>query len=540
MTAKMIEKDFSQQKVTLAVINAKIWTANPLKPWAEAIAVSGNLISTVDSNKEIQKLHTKKTLVIDAKGQMLTPGFTDSHLHFIEGGLRLSSVQLRYARTPEDFITRIKLFAETIEPGTWITGGDWNHELWGGELPCCEWIDKVTPNNPVWINRLDGHMALANSIALKAANITKETPNIEGGTIIHSSNGEPTGIIKDNAMKLVDRIIPEPSEQMKDQSLEAAMQYVARQGVTSIHNMGTWDELKVFERAHNEGKLRTRISAAVPLETWKQLYNKINSEGNGDQWLRIGALKAFMDGSLGSHTAAFFQSYADVPNDTGLLLTQPEELNYLISCADKAGLQIITHAIGDRAINILLNIYERVASKNCRRDRRFRIEHAQHIISSDIPRFHKLEIIASMQPYHLVDDGQWAEKVIGSDRLETTFALRSLLDAKTKVIFGSDWYVEPPIPLDGIYAAVTRHTIDGKNPDGWIPEQKISIEEALRCYTINPAYATFEEKLKGSLEPGKLADFVIINKDIINIPPEEIRNARVIMTVVDGEIVYER
>ena len=539
MTAKMIEKDFSQQKVTLAVINAKIWTANPLKPWAEAIAVSGNLISTVDSNKEIQKLHTKKTLVIDAKGQMLTPGFTDSHLHFIEGGLRLSSVQLRYARTPEDFITRIKLFAETIEPGTWITGGDWNHELWGGELPCCEWIDKVTPNNPVWINRLDGHMALANSIALKAANITKETPNIEGGTIIHSSNGEPTGIIKDNAMKLVDRIIPEPSEQMKDQSLEAAMQYVARQGVTSIHNMGTWDELKVFERAHNEGKLRTRISAAVPLETWKQLYNKINSEGNGDQWLRIGALKAFMDGSLGSHTAAFFQPYADAPNDTGLLLKPPDEIQSLVSKADKAGLQVITHAIGDRAINILLNIYERVASKNCHRDRRFRIEHAQHIISSDIPRFHKLEIIASMQPYHLVDDGQWAEKVIGSDRLETTFALRSLLDAKTKVIFGSDWYVEPPIPLDGIYAAVTRHTIDGKNPDGWIPEQKISIEEALRCYTINPAYATFEEKLKGSLEPGKLADFVIINKDIINIPPEEIRNARVIMTVVDGKIVYE-
>jgi len=536
----MTEKDLSQQKVTLAVINAKIWTANPNNPWAEAIAVSGNLITTVDSNKQIRKLLTKKTLVIDAKGQMLTPGFTDSHLHFIEGGLRLTSVQLRNAQTPEDFISRIKSFAETIKPGIWITGGDWNHELWGGELPCCEWIDKVTPNNPVWINRLDGHMALANSIALKAADITKDTPDIEGGTIVHSPSGEPTGILKDNAMKLVDSIIPEPSEQIKDNALKSAMQYVTKQGVTSVHNMGTWNELEIFEHAHNEGKLRTRISAAVPLETWEQLYDKINSEGSGDQWLRIGALKAFMDGSLGSHTAAFFEPYADTPNDRGLLIKQPDELYSLVSKADKAGLQVITHAIGDRAINILLNIYERTSRENDRRDRRFRIEHAQHIIPSDIPRFHKLGIIASMQPYHLVDDSQWAEKVIGSDRLKTTFANRSLLDAKTHIIFGSDWYVEPPIPMDGIYAAVTRHTLDDKNPDGWIPKQKISVEEALKCYTINPAYATFEEKLKGSLEPGKLADFVTIDQDITNIPPEEIRNARVTMTVVDGKVVYER
>jgi len=535
----MTEKYLSQQKVTLAVINAKIWTANTRKPWAEAIAVSGNLITTVDYNKEIQKLVTRKTQVIDAKGQMLTPGFTDSHLHFIEGGLRLKSVQLRDARTPEDFIIRIKSFSETIKPGTWITGGDWDHELWGGKLPCRDWIDKVIPNNPIWINRLDGHMALANSIALKAANITKNTPDIKGGTIVRSSNGEPTGIFKDNAMKLITRIIPEPSEEMKDKALEAAMKYVSRQGVTSVHNMGTWDELKVFECAHEAGKLCTRISAAVPLETWEQLYDKINSEGNGDQWLRIGALKTFMDGSLGSHTAAFFQPYADAQNDRGLLLNSPEEIYSLVTGADKAGLQVITHAIGDRAINILLNIYERVARKNGHRDRRFRIEHAQHIIPSDIPRFHKLGIIASMQPYQLIDDGQWAEKVIGSDRLKTSFAFRSLLDAKTHIIFGSDWYVEPPIPLDGIYAAVTRQTLDGKNPEGWIPEQKISVEEALKCYTINPVYATFEEKLKGSLEPGKLADFVIINKDIINIPPEEIQNARVMITVVDGKVEFE-
>ncbi|MCK4689457.1 MAG: amidohydrolase family protein, partial [Candidatus Marinimicrobia bacterium] len=268
----MTEKYLSQQKVTLAVINAKIWTANPLKPLAEAISVSGNLITTVDSNKEVRKLLNKNTLVIDAKGQILIPGFTDSHLHFIEGGLRLKSVQLRDARTPEDFIARIKAFDETIKPGTWITGGDWDHEQWGGELPCRDWIDKVTPNNPIWINRLDGHMALANSIALKAANITKDTPDIKGGTIVRSSNGEPTGIFKDNAMKLITRIIPEPSEEMKNKALKSAMQYVAKHGVTSVHNMGTWNELEIFERAHNEGKLHTRISAAVPLETWEQLY----------------------------------------------------------------------------------------------------------------------------------------------------------------------------------------------------------------------------------------------------------------------------
>jgi predicted amidohydrolase YtcJ len=525
--------------VTLAVVNARVWTGDARRPWADAIAVRGERIAAVGSSAEVKKLAGTGARLVDAKGAMLVPGFVDSHIHFVDGGFGLSSVQLRDASTPAEFIARIKAFAATVPQGTWILGGDWDHTLWGGELPRRDWIDSVTPNHPVWVNRLDGHMGLANGAALRAAGVTRATREVAGGTIVRDARGEPTGILKDNAQELVGRAIPEPSPEMADRALDAAMTYVARQGVTSVHNMGSWSDLAIFDRAHKAGRLRTRIYAAVPLATWERLRDTVAARGRGDDWLRIGGLKGFVDGSLGSHTAAMLQPFTDTPNDTGLLVNTLDDLYAWTSGADGAGLHVMVHAIGDRAIRDQLDIFERVQRENGSRDRRFRIEHAQHIAPADIQRFAALDVIASMQPYHAIDDGRWAEAVIGPERSKTTYAFRSLLDTRARLAFGSDWSVAPATPLEGIYAAVTRRTLDDRRPGGWVPEQKITVEEALRAYTIGSAYASFEEGSKGSLERGKLADFVLIDRDLTRIPPEEIREARVVMTVVGGEVVYE-
>jgi predicted amidohydrolase YtcJ len=532
----------SPDDVSLAIINARVWTANPSRPWASAVAISGEKITQVGSTAEIAKLlqGAPKARVIDAHGAFVAPGFIDSHVHFVTGGFRLSSVQLRDARTPAEFIARIKAYAATVPKGAWITGGDWDHQNWGGELPRKDWIDSVTPDNPVWVNRLDGHMGLANSAALKAAGVTADTKDIDGGTIVRDAQGNPTGIMKDNAETFVDRAEPAPPKELTDRALDAAMRYVVARGVTSVHNMGSFSDLATFERAHRDGRLIMRIYAVTPIAQWERLRDTIAARGNtGDAWVRIGGLKGFADGSLGSHTAAMFAPFSDSPKDSGFFVETPANLLKFSQGADKVGLQVIVHAIGDRAINSQLNIFEQVARENGRRDRRFRIEHAQHISPPDIPRFGKLGVIASMQPYHAIDDGRWAEKVIGPERIKTTYAFRSLLDAKARLAFGSDWFVAPPTPLEGIYAAVTRRTLDDKNPDGWVPEQKINVEEALRAYTIDAAYASFEDSIKGSLARGKLADLVMIDQDLTRIPPETIRDAKILLTVVGGRIVYE-
>jgi predicted amidohydrolase YtcJ len=363
---------------------------------------------------------------------------------------------------------------------------------------------------------------------------------VSGGTIVRDAAGEPAGVFKDNAMALVDRAVPPPSEAQSDRALDAAMRHVAAQGVTTAHHMGSWDDLAVLERAHRAGRLRTRLYAAVPLATWERLRDTVAARGRGDDWLRIGALKAFVDGSLGSHTAAMLEPFTDAPGDRGLLVTPPESLHAWVKGADAAGLHVLVHAIGDRAIRTQLDLFARVAQENGPRDRRFRIEHAQHVHPADLPRFRQLGVIASMQPYHAIDDGRWADRVIGPERAKGTYAFRSLLDHGATLAFGSDWFVAPPTPLEGIYAAVTRRTLDGAHPDGWVPEQKIGVEEALRAYTAGGAHAGFEEAGRGTLERGKLADFVLIDRDLTRIPPEQIRDARVTMTVIGGRVVFER
>jgi predicted amidohydrolase YtcJ len=303
---------------------------------------------------------------------------------------------------------------------------------------------------------------------------------------------------------------------------------------------GSWDDLAIFERAHKAGRMITRMYAVVPLATWERLRDTVAARGHGDEWVRIGGLKGFVDGSLGSHTAAMLQPFSDSPKDSGLFVTPPESLYARTLGADKAGLQVMVHAIGDRAIRVQLDNYARVEKENGPKDRRFRIEHAQHIAPSDIPRFGTLHVIASMQPYHEMDDGRWAEAIIGHERSKTTYAFKSVLDAGARLAFGSDWSVAPPTPIEGIYGAVTRETLDGKHPGGWIPEQKITVEDALRAYTSGSAYASFEDNIKGTLEPNKLADFVLIDRDLTRIPPEQIRDAHIVATIVGGRVVYQR
>jgi predicted amidohydrolase YtcJ len=554
-----------RQRATL-VVHGRIWTANRDQPWAEAIAMRGERIVAVGSRDEITRLTDNGTETIDAGDGLVVPGLIDSHIHLVDGGLQLTRVQLRDAATREEFARRIGEFAKKLKAGEWITGGEWDHTLWGGELPSRDWIDSVTTDTPVWINRLDGHMALANTAAMRAARVGDDVADVSGGEIVRDAAGRPTGVFKDNAMSLIDRAVPEVSLDQQVDATLAAMDYLGQRGVTAVHHMGTWQHVDVFRAARrrwprassNGGKFKTRIYACVPLNTWDRLAKEVQERGRGDEWLAIGGLKGFVDGSLGSHTAALLEPFTDAPSDRGLLVNTVEDLEHWTREADRAGLQVAVHAIGDRANRLQLDVFERVAKTNGPRDRRFRIEHAQHIAPDDIARFAKLGVIASMQPYHTIDDGRWAEAVIGRRRSETSYAFRSLLGAGARLAFGSDWSVAPPTPIEGIYAAVTRRTLDGKHPGGWIPEQKISVEESLRAYTIDAAYAAFTESDLGSLEPGKLADMVIVDRDLFDPQvweasptPIEAQTAdsrdnrqrsrlpQIQSTIVGGELVYQ-
>lgn len=528
-----------KQQADMIITNAVIWTGDESQPLAEAMAVSGDTIVAVGTNREMLKFEGSNTVVTDLGGKFVAPGFIDSHVHFLQGGLNLTSVQLRDASTPEEFIIRIGKYAKTLKPGTWILGGDWDGKGWE-TLPEKGWIDSVTPDNPVFVSRLDGHMGLANSLALKLAGIGSKVNDIAGGTIVRDASGNLTGVFKDNAMDLIFRKIPPTSPEDTENALIAAMEYFVSNGVTSVQAVDASGYADAIARVRERGKLITRVYVMTPIHAWSTQRDKIALDGNGDHLVRTGGVKAFVDGSLGSHTAAFIEPYSDLKTDSGFFVNNEEDLYKWIYEADRAGLQAVIHAIGDRAINFLLDTYERIAIENGDRDRRFRIEHAQHIAPGDIERFAKLNVIASMQPYHAIDDGRWAEGYIGPERIKTTYAFRSLIDAGAVVAFGSDWPVAPATPLEGIYGAVTRRTLDDNNPDGWVPEEKITVEEALKAYTIDAAYSSFEEDIKGTLVPGKLADFVVLDRDITAIDPVEIWDMKVQQTWVGGKKVFDR
>jgi len=525
------------------VVYGRVWTGDSIRPWAGGVAVVADRIVAVGDSASIAKQVGSGTKVISNGKAMVAPGFMDGHLHFTDGGFQLASVDLRPADSPEEFVGRLKDFALERKPGEWILGGDWDHERWpGAPLPRREWIDSVTPNNPVFVNRLDGHMGLANSAALRAAKITRATKDIRGGVIVRDPRtGEPTGILKDEAMGPVLRAIPEPTGAQRDAALRRALAYAASKGVTAFAHVSVAPaDLGTYLRAKQAGTLTARAALYFPLETWHAVADTVAKLGRGDDWVWIGGVKGYVDGSLGSTTALFYSPYNDDPKTSGVLVTPEDSLRRWIGAADSAGLQVAVHAIGERANGLLLDIYDSVAKAHGPRDRRFRIEHAQHLRRQDIARLAHSGDIASMQPYHAIDDGRWAEKRIGPERIKTTYAFRSLLDNGAHLAFGSDWTVAPIDPILGIYAAVTRRTLDGKNPNGWVPDQKITVEEALRAYTAGNAYGVFAERSRGKLAPGYLADLVVLDQDLTAIPPEAIEQAGVRATIVGGKVVFQR
>lgn len=521
--------------------NGKIWTGDNANPNASAIAIKGNNILAVGTDAEIKKLASSSTKIIDLKDKRVTPGFIDNHTHFYEVSGLLSAVQLRDASSRHEFTKRIGDFAAQMLPGKWMLNGIWDHEAWGGKLPKASWIDSVTKKTPVYLWRTDGHMALANSVAMELAGIDKNTPDVPGGEIVRDKNGNPTGIFKDAAMELIGKVVPPLIIDEQGDDFVKGIEHATRFGVTQIHDMGSWDHLKAFKKLHDQQKLKMRVYSFVPLHTHSKLANYVAKNGRGDDLHRWGGLKGLVDGSLGSTTAWFYNAYNDEPDKFGFPLYDLKEFKSWIADGDIAGLHVTVHAIGDRANDWLLDSFEQVAKNNPENSqRRWRIEHAQHLSAEAIVRMNKLSVIPSMQPYHAIDDGRWAEKRIGGERIKTTYAFNSLFKAGAKVTFGSDSPVAPMNVMQGIYAAVTRATLDGKNPDGWVAEEKISVEQALKAYTVNNAYAGFQEDKLGQLKAGYLADFVVLEQDIFEVPTRRIKDIKISMTIVDGKIVYQK
>ena len=526
----------------IVIRGGMVWTGlSSGAPQAGAVAIGDGEILAVGDSAAVARYVGSRTHVIRADGGLVLPGFTDGHTHFIGGGFQLASVDLRNAASPQEFVRRIGEYARTLKPGEWITGGDWDHTLWPGQpLPRHEWIDSVTPANPVFVNRLDGHEALANAAALRAGGVTRDTPTPPGGEILRDAKtGEPIGIFKDQALDLIGRAQPDPSPEQRDSALARALAHAASLGVTATaHMSASWADLASYRRLERAGRLTMRVALYLPVDAWRAVAESVKAHGAGDAWVKIGGLKGFMDGSAGSRTALFFEPYADSAGYRGLMQNPERDMRTWIGNADSAGLQVAVHAIGDRANALILTIYDSVARAHGPRDRRFRVEHAQHVRPQDIPLFGTLGVIASMQPYHAIDDGRWVERRIGPVRIKTTYAFRTLLDTGAKLAFGSDWTVAPLDPLAGVYAAVTRRTLDGKNPNGWVPEQKITVGEALRAYTAGNAFATFDEQKRGALAPGYHADVVVVDRNLFAIPAESLAAARVRVTIVGGKVVY--
>jgi hypothetical protein len=537
--------DTMAQSLRKAFINGKIYTVNESQPYAEAVIVERNKIKFVGSTREARKQIDASTEVIDLEGKLMLPGFNDSHLHFTSGGSYMLGINLRPALSKEEFAEIIQsyILKRSLPVSTWITGGRWDHELWQDKsYPTKELIDPFTEKTPVFVSRIDGHVGLANSKALELAGITKNTPDPEGGLIEKDEEGNPTGILKDNAMDLVFKVIPAPSLEENVEAALRALEEARKFGITSVQDMTQPDEFEAYKKIMADGKLTCRIYSIWPIDKYEDIVRAGVTAGNEDGLIKRGGLKGYADGSLGASTAWFFEPYFQDPSNSGLaidIVTNGSLEKWALD-ADRNRLQICVHAIGDRANSFMLDLYEKIKLQNSPWERRFRIEHAQHLRKEDIKRFAEIGVIASVQPYHCIDDGVWAEKRIGPERIKTTHPYKSLLKNDAVVAFGTDWPVAPLNPLFGIYAAVTRETVDGKNPDGWIPEEKISVEDAIRCYTLNAAYASFEGKIKGSIEAGKLADFVVLSEDILSIDPVKIKDVVVEMTIFNGEIVYAK
>lgn len=522
----------------VALVNAKVWSPDrPAAAQMSAVGIAGDRIAAVGA-EAVTSMTRPGTRVVDLDGAFLMPAFTDNHTHFLRGAVTLSQPDLLSATSREDFAARLGAAAR-VRPGKWILGGSWDDQRLGGELPTHAWIDAATPDTPVAVPRTDLHMYLLNAVALKLAGITRDTPDPPGGVIVRDARGEPTGVVKDNAKDLVDRVVPPMSEAEADGAMRDGIAHGLSKGVAQAHNPELdWHTYESLRRLRAKGETDMRFYAFVPLADWEKMVAIVAEEGRGDDWVRWGAVKALADGSLGSRTAVFYDDYADAPGQRGVRVTSLADLREWIGHADAHGLHVATHAIGDRANDDVLDIYAAVAAANGAKDRRFRIEHAQHLRPAAIPRFARQKIIASVQPYHAIDDGRWAVKRIGPARLEGTYAFRSLMESGATVTFGSDWPVAPLDPLQGVYGAVTRRTIDGANPGGWLPGQKVTARQALTAYTANNAFAGFMEDRTGRIAAGCYADLAVLDADLTAIDPVKIPGVRVLHTFVGGRARY--
>jgi predicted amidohydrolase YtcJ len=533
----------SRPAADLIIRNAKIYTVDAARPEAQAVAILGDRIIAVGSNQELDAWIGPNTKTVDAAGKRLLPGFNDSHVHFEAGGAQLDNIQLGDVTSRQEFARRIAERAARSGKGEWMLGGDWDETRWDTpQLPTKELIDSITPNTPVAVSRYDGHMILANSLALKAAGITAQTPDPSGGVIVRDAKGNPTGALKDAAADLVFKVIPEPTHANRRRAIEQALRLAASVGVTSVQHMNPdYADIAVYGKLLDEGKLTARVYA-VPLISQVADQVKIGiRHAFGSPYLRIGALKAYADGSLGSATAYFFEPFNDQPNNRGLLadLMHPvSAMQERMTRADAAGLQLCTHAIGDAGVSTVLDIYAAIEKAHGKTDRRWRIEHAQHMAVGDFDRFARLGVIASVQPYHAIDDGRWAEARIGHDRAGRSYAFRTFLNKGVRLAFGTDWDVAPLNPMLTLHAAVTRATLDGKNPKGWFPEQRLTVQEAIEAYTMGSAYAEFQDSVKGSITPGKLADMVLLSDDVLTVNPDRIREIKVLKAWVGGKQTY--
>lgn len=530
------------QPPALLLENGRVWTNDASSPSARSILIRGERIAAIDPAPGEVPGDVRR---IDLGGRRVVPGFNDAHTHVFEGGFGLLAPDLLESDTPEAFVAKLASYAETLPEGRWIDlPAAWDHERWpGGELPSKALIDPVTPENPVWIRRPDGHVGLANSLALERAGITAETPDPSGGRIDRDpETGEPTGILRD-AGGLVRRVIPPTSEAEYREALDAALAHAAELGVTTIQDMcyeAGGLGIRLLQEYAREGTLTARFFCRTALSGWEHPAAIGVTAAYGDRWVRQGSLKSYADGAIGSSTAYFFDDYDSEPGYRGLLndvMQPPERFLALARAADSVRLQLSIHAIGDAAISLVLDQFEAIAEANEAWDRRWRIEHAQHMAAKDFARMAELGVIASVQPSHVIDDGRFVERKIGSDRASRTYPFRSFLDAGVTMAFGTDWPVAPLDPMRTVFGALTR-IVPEVHPEGWIPEQRIGVEEALVAYTSGSAYAEFSDHEKGRLKAGYLADLVVLSDDPFEVEPERLESIRSVLTVVGGRVVH--
>ena len=533
--------------VDLIFVNGNIYTVNERQPRAQAIAIKKDRVVFVGSNEDAKKLANDKTRIIDLAGKTVVPGLTDSHCHIFGIGRREMNLNLEGTNTRQDFLAKVKERVAGAERGKWVTGRGWIETFWKPpQFPTRQDLDKIAPDNPIFLTRVDGHAAVANSPALKIAKVDNHTADPFGGQIL-KTNGEPNGMLLDNAMDLVEKDIPKPTEAQREQALLLGIEREIKLGWCAIQNAGSHkDEVDLIRKQYADGKIKIRMINAVygpgaEAQSFLQEGSTINAY---DHRFTQRTIKVMFDGALGSRGAALLKPYNDAPNSSGYLTEKPEELKPMFEEALRRGIQVETHAIGDRANRLIVDLYEQAfkavpPEQRKVREPRWRVEHAQIVDLADIPRFAKLGVIPSMQPSHAISDLFFAPARLGMDRLVGAYAWQSFLKSGAIICGGSDAPIERGEPMIEFYAAVARKSIKGESGDGWHPEQAVSREQALKMFTIWPAYAAFEENDKGSIEVGKLADFTVLSNDIMKIPEPEILKTRCIMTVIGGEVAFD-